>query len=49
MSKSIRIFKSFEEKEAYHLELMRNFTVEEQFRELYLMQRSPGLFILQQI
>ena len=44
MSKSIRIFKSFEEQEAYHLELMRNSTVEERFRKLYLMQKMTRSF-----
>lgn len=39
MSKSIRIFKSFEEQEMYHLELMRNSTIEERFRKFYQMQQ----------
>lgn len=44
MSKSIRIFKSFEEQEAYHLELMRKSTIEDRFRKLYLMQKMTRLF-----
>ncbi len=44
MSKSIRIFKSFEDQEAYHLELMMNSTVEERFRKLYLMQKMTRSF-----
>ncbi|MEP6947763.1 MAG: hypothetical protein ABI863_00750 [Ginsengibacter sp.] len=39
MSKSIRIFKSFEEQEMFYLELMRNSTIEERFRKLYMMQK----------
>ncbi len=44
MGKSIRIFKSFEEQEMYHLELMRNSTVEERFRKLYMMQKMSKVF-----
>ena len=39
MSKSIKIFKSFEEQEQYHLEMMAKSTPEERFRALYLMQQ----------
>jgi len=39
MEKKIHIFKSFEEQEAWHLEEMRKSTVEERFRQLYLMQQ----------
>ncbi len=38
MSNSIRIFK-FEEQEAYNLELIRNSTIEDRFRKLYMMQK----------
>ncbi len=41
MSKSIKIFKSFEEQEQYHLELMANSSVIERFRALYQMQQLP--------
>ncbi len=44
MSKSIRIFRSFEEQEMYHFELMRNSTIEERFRKLYLMQKMSKKF-----
>ncbi len=43
MNKSIRIFKSFEEQEAYHLEQMRNSTIEERFKKLYIMQEMTKL------
>lgn len=43
MNKSIRVFKSLEEQEAYHLELMRKSTIEERFRKLYLMQKMTRL------
>ncbi len=39
MGKSIRVFKSFEEQEQYHLEQMASSTVQERFRRLYLMQQ----------
>ena len=44
MSKSIRIFKSFEEQEQYHKEMMINSTPEERFRKLYQMQQMTKKF-----
>jgi hypothetical protein len=44
MSKSIRIFKSFEEQEKYNHELMINTTPEERFRKLYIMQQMTKKF-----
>ena len=38
MSNPIRIFK-FEKQEAYNLELIRNSTIEDRFRKLYMMQK----------
>jgi len=43
MEKRIHIFKSFEEQEAWHLEEMRKSTVQERFRQLYLMQQMTKL------
>lgn len=39
MERKIHIFKSFEEQEAWHLEEMRKSTVQERFRQLFLMQQ----------
>lgn len=39
MDKFIRIFKSFEEQELFHLERMSRTTVEERFQKLYLMRK----------
>ena len=36
---TIKIFKTFEEQEDYHLERMRNSTPEERFAALYKMQQ----------
>ena len=44
MSKSIRIFKSFEEQEQYQNEWMINTTPEERFRKLYQMQQLTKKF-----
>ena len=44
MQKSIRIFKSFEEQEQYHKELMLNSTVTERLQKLYQMQQITKLF-----
>ncbi len=44
MSKSIKIFKSFEEQEQYHLELMAKSSVIERFRALYQMQQLTKKF-----
>ncbi|HRH61360.1 MAG TPA: hypothetical protein PL045_12355 [Chitinophagaceae bacterium] len=44
MPKEIRIFKTFEEQEAYHLEQMRNSTVQERFAALLEMQRLTNAF-----
>ncbi len=44
MARSIRIFKSFEEQEQYHQELMINTTPAERFRKLYLMQQLTKKF-----
>ncbi len=43
MKRSIKIFKSFEEQEAYHFEQMLNTTIRERFRKLYLMQQMTSL------
>jgi hypothetical protein len=39
MAKYIKLFKSFEEQEKYHLEEMSYSTPKERFRRLYLMQQ----------
>jgi hypothetical protein len=39
MEKKIKIFKSFEEQEQYHLEMMRQTTPEERLKSLYEMQQ----------
>ena len=39
MERKIKIFKSFEEQEAYNLDQMRNSTPMERFRRLYMMQQ----------
>lgn len=44
MSKSIKIFKSFEEQERYNLEMMAKSTPEERFRKLYQMQQLTKMF-----
>ena len=44
MSKSIKIFKSFEEQEKYNIEQMLNTTPEERFRKLYQMQQMTRKF-----
>ncbi|MEO6406526.1 MAG: hypothetical protein ABIY51_10070 [Ferruginibacter sp.] len=44
MSKSIKIFKSFEEQEQYHLELMAKLTPQERFKALYQMQQLTKKF-----
>lgn len=44
MSKTIKIFKSFEEQEQYHLEMMAKSTPEERFRVLYQMQQMTKKF-----
>ena len=44
MSTSIHIFKSFEEQEQYHKEIMLNTTPIERFRKLLLMQQMTKLF-----
>lgn len=44
MSKSIHIFKSFEEQEQYHMEVMINSTPAERFRKLYQMQKMTKKF-----
>ena len=44
MSKSIHIFKSFEEQEQYHKEMMINSTPAERFRKLYQMQQMSKKF-----
>ncbi len=43
MEKSIRIFKSFKEHDKFHLEQMRNSTVENRFRKLYMMEEITKL------
>jgi hypothetical protein len=43
MEKRIPIFKSFEEQNEWHLDQMRKTTVEERFRQLYIMQQMTKL------
>jgi hypothetical protein len=40
----MKIFRSLEEQEAYHLEQMKNTTIKERFRRLYVMQQITRLF-----
>ena len=44
MERKIKIFKSFEEQEAYNLEQMRKTTPKERFRRLYMMQQMSRRF-----
>ncbi|HUS01258.1 MAG TPA: hypothetical protein VMY77_06005 [Chitinophagaceae bacterium] len=44
MGKSIKIFKSFEEQEQYHKEIMINTTPHERFKKLYQMQQVSKKF-----
>ncbi len=44
MGKSIKIFKSFEEQEQYHKELMFKTTPNERFKKLYRMQQMTKKF-----
>jgi len=44
MEKKIKIFKSFEEQEEYHLSEMRSTTVKERFMNLYRMQMLSKVF-----
>jgi flagellar biosynthesis protein FliP len=44
MSKSIRIFKSFEEQEQFHKEMMARSTPQERFKTLYQMQQMTKKF-----
>jgi len=39
MKRTIKIFKSFEEQEAYNLDIMRNTSPKERFQNLYRMQQ----------
>ncbi len=43
MDKSIRILKSFKEHDKFQLEQMRNSTIENRFRKLYMMQEITKL------
>ena len=43
MKKEIHIFKSFEEQNAWQLEQMQKSTVEERFKQLYVMQQMTRL------
>ena len=43
MKKEIHIFKSIEEQNAWQLEQMQKSTVEERFKQLYLMQQMTRL------
>lgn len=43
MEKSIRIFKSFKERDKFHLDQMRNSTIENRFKKLYMMQEITKL------
>jgi hypothetical protein len=44
MEKKIKIFRSFEEQEEYHLNEMRNTTVKERFMNLHRMQMLSKVF-----
>ncbi len=44
MKREIKIFKSFEEQEQYHLEMMRQTTPMERFQNLYRMQQFTKHF-----
>jgi hypothetical protein len=44
MNKYVRIFKSLEEQEQFHKDLMLQTTVMERFRKLYQMQQMTKLF-----
>ena len=44
MAKSIKIFKSFEEQEAYHLQQMIESTIADRFKSLYKMQQWTKRF-----
>ncbi len=44
MKREIKIFKSFEEQEQYHLNLMRNTTPLQCLQNLYRMQNLTKLF-----
>ncbi|MEO6328392.1 MAG: hypothetical protein ABIO55_05650 [Ginsengibacter sp.] len=44
MSRSIHIFKSFEEQEQFQKEMMINTTPQERFRKLYQMQQLTKKF-----
>ena len=44
MGKTIKIFKSFEEQEQYHKEIMINRTPRERFRILHQMQQMTKKF-----
>lgn len=43
VEKSIRIFKSFKERDKFHLEQMRNSTIENRFRKLYMIPEITKL------
>jgi len=43
MERKIKIFKSFEEQELYHLEKMRQTTPKERLRNLYVLQQMSIL------
>jgi hypothetical protein len=43
MARSIYIFKSFEEQEQFHKELMKQTTVVERFKKLFAMQQLTKL------
>ncbi len=43
MNKSLHIFRSFEEQEQFHTELMSNSNIMERFRKLYEMQQMTRL------
>ena len=44
MEKRIKIFKSFEEQDAFHAEKMCSSTVMERFQHLFRMQQLTSLF-----
>lgn len=44
MKREIKIFKSFEEQEQYHLDMMQKTTPLERFQSLYRLQQWTKLF-----
>lgn len=44
MERKIRVFKNFEEQEAFHRQQMKKTSTKERFRRLYQMQQITRLF-----